>query len=190
MKNLFRFFAERHTFAFVFTVMIMVLGLGTWRNIQRDMFPNVDFGEVVITTRYPGAAPEDVELNVTNKIEDELKEVSGIDRFTSYSMENISIVDVVVDLDSADQDEVVREIREAVNNVTDLPAEVDENPELTEIDSSIFPVIEIGFMGDNGYDELREYCRLFEKKLENLPGVSGVDKWGGQVRVQGQGDTY
>jgi multidrug efflux pump subunit AcrB len=178
MKNVFRFFAERHTFALVFTVMIIVLGLGTWRTIQRDMFPNVDFGEVVITTRYPGASPEDVELNVTNKIEDEIKGVSGIDRFTSYSMENISIIDVVVDLDNANQEDVVREIREAVNNVTDFPAEVDGNPHLTEINSSIFPVIEIGFTGKNGYDELREYCRGFEKTLENLPGVSGVEKYG------------
>ncbi len=178
MKNVLRFFAERHTFAFVFTFMIIVLGVGTWRTIQRDMFPNVDFGEVVITTRYPGASPEDVELNVTNKIEDEIKGVSGIDRFTSYSMENISVIDVVVDLDNADQEDVVREIREAVNNVTDFPSEVDGNPHLTEINSSIFPVIEIGFTGENGYDELREYCRQFEKKLENLPGVSGVDKYG------------
>ena len=174
MKNVLRFFAERHTFAFVFTFMIIVLGVGTWRTIQRDMFPNVDFGEVVITTRYPGASPEDVELNVTNKIEDEIKGVSGIDRFTSYSMENISVIDVVVDLDNADQEDVVREIREAVNNVTDFPSEVDGNPHLTEINSSIFPVIEIGFTGENGYDELREYCRQFEKKLETLPGVSGV----------------
>jgi multidrug efflux pump subunit AcrB len=158
--------------------MIIVMGAGTWRTIQRDMFPRVDFGEVIVTTRYPGAAPEDVELNVTNKIEEELKEVSGIDRFTSYSMENISIIDVVVDLDNADQEDVVREIREAVNSVTDLPAEVDENPDITEIDSSIFPVIEIGFTSDNGYGRLREYCRQIEKKLENLPGVAGVDKYG------------
>ena len=95
MKQIFRFFAERHTFALIFTSMIIILGLGTLRTIQRDMFPRVDFGEVIITTRYPGASPEDVELNVTNSIEEELKEIAGIDRFTSYSMENISIISVM-----------------------------------------------------------------------------------------------
>jgi len=178
MKQIFRFFAERHTFALVLTTLIMVLGLGTFRNIQRDMFPRVDFGEVIIITAYPGAAPEDVELNVTNKIEEEIKEISGIDRFTSYSMENLSFIDVVVDMDEGDQEDVVREIREAVNSVTDLPPEVDEDPAITEINSSIFPVIEIGFSGDNGYRELREFARQFEKKLENLAGVASVDKYG------------
>jgi multidrug efflux pump subunit AcrB len=178
MKSFFRFFAERHTFALVLTSLLIILGLGTWRNIQRDMFPRVDFGEVIVTTRYPGASPEDVELNVTNPIEEEIKGISGIDRYTSYSMENISIIDVVVNMDEEDQDEVVREIREAVNSVTDLPVEVDEKPHITEINSSIFPVIEIGFSGSNGYRELREFARQFEKKLESLPGVSSVDKYG------------
>jgi multidrug efflux pump subunit AcrB len=182
MKQIFRFFAERHTFAIIFTSMIVVLGLGTLRHIQRDMFPRVDFGEVIITTRYPGASPEDVELNVTNAIEEELKEIAGIDWMSSYSMENISIIDVVIDLDEEDQDEVVREIRDAVGRVTTLPPEVDESPLITEIDSSIFPVIEIGFSGTNGYRELREFARLFEKKLENLDGVASVDKYGYRER--------
>ena len=178
MKQIFRFFAERHTFALIFTSMIIILGLGTLRNIQRDMFPRVDFGEVIITTRYSGASPEDVELNVTNSIEEEIKTIAGIDRFTSYSMENISIIDVVIDLDEEDQEEIVREIQDAVGRVTDLPQEVDESPLITEINSSIFPVIEIGFSGENGYRELREFARLFEKKLENIDGVASVDKYG------------
>ncbi len=187
MKQIFRFFARRHTFALVLTSLIMILGIGTFRTIQRDMFPRVDFGEVVITTRYPGASPEDVELSVTNPIEEEIKEISGIDRFTSYSMENISVIDVVVDMDEGDQAEVVREIREAVNSVTDLPVEVDEAPHITEINSSIFPVIEIGFSGGDSYRELREFARRFEKKLENLDGVASVNKYGyrdREVRIE------
>lgn len=187
MKQIFRFFAQRHTFALVLTSLIMILGIGTFRNIQRDMFPRVDFGEVVITTRYPGASPEDVELSVTNPIEEEIKEISGIDRFTSYSMENISVIDVVVDMDEGDQADVVREIREAVNSVTGLPDEVDEASHITEINSSIFPVIEIGFSGGDSYRELRDFARRFEKKLENLDGVAGVDKYGyrdREVRVE------
>jgi multidrug efflux pump subunit AcrB len=182
MKQIFRFFAERHTFALILTSMIIILGLGTLRNIQRDMFPRVDFGEVIITTRFPGASPEDVELNVTNSIEEEIKEIAGIDRFTSYSMENISIIDVVIDLDEEDQEEIVREIQDAVGRVTDLPKEVDESPLITEINSSIFPVIEIGLSGDNGYRELREFARLFEKKLENIDGVASIDKYGYRER--------
>jgi multidrug efflux pump subunit AcrB len=89
MKSVFRFFAERHTLANLVTIMTILLGLSAYTRIKRDMFPEVDFGELTITTVYQGASPEDVELNVTNKLEDEIKEVSGIDRMTSFSMETI-----------------------------------------------------------------------------------------------------
>lgn len=66
MKAFIRFFAQRATFANIITFVIIFLGLGALSVIQRDNFPSVDFDEMVITTRYPGASPEDVELNVTN----------------------------------------------------------------------------------------------------------------------------
>ena len=97
MKSLIRFFAANHTLANVLTFLIAFLGVGALSVIQRDNFPSVDLLEMTITTRYPGASPEDVELNVTNKIEEELEEVDGIERFTSFSMENISIVHVWID---------------------------------------------------------------------------------------------
>ena len=91
MKSFFRFFAERHTLAILVTLMTLLLGLNALSDIRLDIWPDVDFGQVVITTRYPGASPEDVELNVTNKLEEELKALVGIERLTSVSMENISV---------------------------------------------------------------------------------------------------
>lgn len=83
---------------------------------------------MVVTTFYPGVSPEDVELNVTNKIEDELKEIAGIDKTASLSMEKVSVITVVIDPEIRDQDEVKTHIREAVGRVTDFPAEVTESP--------------------------------------------------------------
>ena len=51
--------------------------MGSLTTIKRDSYPEVEFGELLITTAYPGASPEDAELNVTNKIEKELKELEG-----------------------------------------------------------------------------------------------------------------
>ena len=85
MKRFFQFFAERHLLAILVTLMIILLGVNTLRTIRRDMFPEVDFGEMFVNTRYPGASPEDVELNVTNRIEDAVKEVAGIARIRSAS---------------------------------------------------------------------------------------------------------
>ena len=75
MKKIFEFFSQRHILASLFTITIILLGLNSARTLKRDIIPEVDFGEMIITTVYPGASPEDVELNVTNKIEEELKAV-------------------------------------------------------------------------------------------------------------------
>ena len=107
MKSFFRFFAERHILATLIVVMVLILGLSTVMKIKRDSYPNVSYGVMVISTRYPGASAEDVELNVTNKIEEELKSVVGIDYFTSFSMENVSVVLVVIDINEKNQDKLI-----------------------------------------------------------------------------------
>ena len=81
MRSFFKFFAKRQLFANLVTLSIIGLGLLTLPNIKRDMFPRVDLGEVVITTRYEGAAPKDVELFVTNKLEKELKKDESLNIF-------------------------------------------------------------------------------------------------------------
>jgi multidrug efflux pump subunit AcrB len=179
MHSFIRFFAKRHTLANVFTLMIVLLGLGTLTHIQRDNFPSVDLAEMVITTRYPGASPQDVELNVTNKIEEELKEVDGLKRVTSFSMENISVINVKLDLDVADMDKVKTDVRDAVSRTSDLPTEVDEQPRVLEITTATgIPIIEVGLSGDIPYSELREYARRAEKALENIPGVASLRRYG------------
>ncbi len=182
MKSFFRFFAERHILATLITIMILMMGLSTLIGIKRDIYPKVDFGMIIITTRYPGASPEDVELNVTNKIEEELKSVTGIERMTSVSMENVSVIQVMIDIDAKDQDKIKNEIREAVGRVTDFPLEVTESPLITEPSSTDQPVIEVGLSGDMPYESLREHARIFEKKLKNISGVSRLERFGYRAR--------
>ena len=178
MKSLFRFFAERHMLAYLMTILVLLFGMATLWQINRAQYPKVDLGQMVVTTQYPGAAPEDVELNVTNKIEDELKSVTDIKRVFSMSMENVSIVIVDIEPDASDPDEVKQEIREAVFRITDFPEEVTESSLITDIKSSIFPILEVGLTGEMAYPELRELARLFEKKLKDIPGVASVQRYG------------
>ncbi|UCF95819.1 MAG: efflux RND transporter permease subunit [Spirochaetaceae bacterium] len=182
MKSILEFFAKRHILATLITVMILLVGLNSLRTLKRDLYPHVDFGLVEISTMYPGASPEDVELNVTNKIEDELKSVTGIDRITSTSMENMSSISITLDPDVKDQEKVKNEIREAVGRVTDFPPEVTESPFIIDIDTSWINVIEVGIAGDLPYDELREIARVFEKKLKDVPGVKMLSRYGYRAR--------
>ncbi len=179
MRSFFEFFAKRNTLANVFTVMIILVGMNAFLSIRRAQYPTVDIGEVKIFTSYPGAAPEDVELNVTNKLEDELKGVTGIKSLASYSRENISIILIKIEADVTDTKKVKDDIREAVSRVTDFPPEVTDAPFVLEINTSMMPVIEVGLSSvDMPYGELREYARVFEKKLKNVSGVSNVTRYG------------
>ncbi|GAK58265.1 acriflavin resistance protein [Candidatus Vecturithrix granuli] len=188
MKSFFKFFAERHLLANLMTIMVFLMGIASLININRSELPKVDIGEVVITTRYPGASAEDVELNVTNKIEEELKTITGIKQITSTSMENSSLIDVMIADDVSDLKDVQTEIREAVARVTDLPSEVTEAPTVTEIKTALMPVIEVGMTSETlAYADLREYARRLEKKLKNIPGVAKVDNYGylaREIRVE------
>jgi multidrug efflux pump subunit AcrB len=177
MSAFFRFFTERHTLAYLFTIMVILLGLGSLLRLKRDTFPEVDFGQVVITTRYPGASPEDVELNVTNELEDAIKGISNIERFTSYSMEDLSIISITINLQAEDIDEVRDDIREAINRVTDLPEEVTDAPLIVDVKSQELPVIEVGVAGDVPYSELRSVARQFKRKLEAISGVARVEEY-------------
>jgi multidrug efflux pump subunit AcrB len=178
MRKIFEFFADRHILATLFTISIIMLGLNSARTLKRDIIPEVDFGEMIVTTVYPGASAEDVELNVTNKIEDELQGLTGIDRITSASMENMSVITVTLDLDVNDLDAVKTDVRDAVGRVTDFPEEVTESPLIVEVDTSQIAILEVGLAGDVPYEELRSQAKDLEKKLEAVPGISRVEKFG------------
>ena len=182
MNRFFEFFARRHKLATLSTIMILLLGLMSVRTLKRDQFPKIDLAQMDIRTVYPGASPEDVELNVTNKLEDALKEATGIDRIISSSFENRSEIEVYLDPDVKEMDEVKQNIRDAVAGVTDLPMEVTESPEVDEITTANIPIFEMGISGDIPYGSLREIARDLEKKVKSVAGVSDILKYGYRAR--------
>ena len=104
MDSIFRYFSKNHLLAFLMSSLVILLGAYSLSVINRDMNPQVDFGRMVISTIYPGASPEDVELNVTNKIERELKAISGIKWINSVSAENLSEIRIYIEDDVKDQE--------------------------------------------------------------------------------------
>ncbi len=178
MKTFIRFFAERHLLANLLTLVIILLGVNSLRQMKRDVTPDVDAGKLVITTRYPGAAPEDVELNITNKLEAELKNVDGVDLMTSYSLENISVIHITLDSDARNTEKIKRDIRDAVGRVTDLPQEVTEAPYIKEVTTENIEIIRVGIAGELPFAELAELAKQFEEKLKDIKGVSRVKKTG------------
>ncbi|MBT3195593.1 MAG: efflux RND transporter permease subunit, partial [Candidatus Ruthia sp.] len=179
MDSILDFFVKQKKLALVFTVSVIAVGLLALSSIQRDQFPAVDFEVMSISTAYPGASPEDVEQNVTNLIEDELSNISGIDKFVSVSREGRSSITVTLSQDVSDIDTLKQDIRNAVNRIKSLPAEVVSLPSVRDQKTSRKSVIKISIGAEGlSYAELRKITDNIADSLELVDGVSEVVKDG------------
>lgn len=178
MRFLIEFFLKRSLLVNVILVFIAMISYYSAMSMNRNKFPEVDLGKMIVTTKYPGASPSDVEQNVTRLIEDEIKSVKGIDKFTSISSENVSIITIDIDINYPNPEEVKDEVRRAVDRVSALPAEVKESPNIRDLKSTEAPVLTIGISGDVSYGELRRIAKIVEKDIKHIKGVSYVDKYG------------
>ncbi|MBW5289039.1 MAG: Acriflavin resistance protein [Candidatus Ruthia sp. Apha_13_S6] len=180
MDNILIFFVKQKKLALVFTVSIIALGLLTLSGIQRDKFPAVDFEVMTVVTVYPGASPEDVEQNITNPIEDELKIISGIDKFSSTSKEGKSSIVITLSQDVDDIELLKQEIRNAVSRIKSLPEEVDDLPWVIDQKNSLKSILKINISSssDLSYQALRDITDDMADSLALVEGVSKVVKEG------------
>ena len=112
---------RRPVFAWVLVLSLTVVGLFAFGRLGVDRFPNVDIPTISVTTRLPGAAPEQIETEVTDKIEESVNTISGIDTLTSTSSEGISQVVVSFKLEK-DADTATKKIYYALQLLTLDPA--------------------------------------------------------------------
>lgn len=180
MNEILTLLFKQKKLALVFTIFIIALGLNSLTSIQRDKFPNVDLDILTVTTVYPNASPEDVELNVTNKIEKELKSVNGIKSYYSTSKENVSFIIVEIEPDITDKEAVRRDIRNAVSKVSNLPKEIRNLPLVEDIvPPSLKTVLQINLVDTKvSYKKLRQITDQLQKKIEQVKGVSKIEKSG------------
>ncbi|NLH47297.1 MAG: efflux RND transporter permease subunit [Myxococcales bacterium] len=170
----------------VFTSMmiaaIFVFGIASYPEIGLDMLPNVDTPIVTVTTIYPGADPESVEKEISEKIEDALSNVAGIKTMRSISVENVSQLIVEFELE-VKIDSAIQDVRDQIARlVTQLPSDA-ETPIITKVDPGSFPILTLTVSGPASVGELTHYTsETIKKTLQNVPGVGSVDIVGGQER--------
>ena len=100
MNSLIEFFLQRSMLVKLMFLSVFVYGTYQMFSIQKEGFPAVDLNKVTVNTIYRGASAEDVELNVTTKLEEELREVNGLYEVTSTSRENFSSIIIQADGDA------------------------------------------------------------------------------------------
>lgn len=173
---------KRPVFATVLVMVFVVVGVLGYSRLPVDLFPKVDMPTVVVTTAMPGASPEEVETEVTNRIEEAVNTVSGIDELHSTSTEGVSVVAIVFLLEKNGA-EAAQEVRDRVNRIlNDLPDAAD-TPRVERIDADAAPILNIALMGDKPVREITEYAdKVLRRSFESASGVGQVTLLGGQKR--------
>jgi HAE1 family hydrophobic/amphiphilic exporter-1 len=174
---------KRPIFASVLILIICVFGIAGYLKLGVDRFPNVDFPYVVVITREVGAAPEDVETEITDKVEEAVNTISGIDELRSITTEGASQVVVSFVLDK-DVNVAAQEVRDKVNAIIPLLPKDADQPVIQKLDPDAAPVILVALRA-RGHT-IREATELADKRLrralESADGVGEVTLIGGRKR--------
>ena len=170
-------------FATMMMLAFVVLGLFSYKRLSVDQFPDIQLPVVVVSTEYPGASPEVVEVDVTRKIEEQVNTISGVNELSSRSYEGSSVVIIRFDL-SIDPAQAAQDVREKIALVRpSFRPEVKESL-VTRVNPEDNPIISVALQSDQrGARELTTLAeQTIKRRFENIRGVGRVTVVGGVRR--------
>ena len=173
----------RHpVFTWVLMLAIVVVGIVGYSSLGLDQFPKIDLPTVLVMTTLQGAAPEEVETEITDKIEGAVNTISDIDDLRSSSSEGVSLVTISFGLDK-NIDVGTQEVRDHLNAVlTSLPKGIDQ-PVVTKIDPDSAPIMLITLRAKGTQRDLTELAdKRVRRQIESISGVGQVTILGGRKR--------
>jgi multidrug efflux pump subunit AcrB len=165
----------------VLTAVLTVGGLFSYVSIPKESSPSIEIPQIVVTTVYPGASPDDVESLITQHIEKEVQNVTGIKDIRSTSTEGVSTIVVEFEPDVS-IDDAYSKVRDKVDVArSELPSDVEE-PVVSEIDFSQFPIMTVNLAAPYSLTRLKEVAEQLEDDLEAISSVLEVDVIGALER--------
>ncbi|HUU33028.1 MAG TPA: efflux RND transporter permease subunit, partial [Vicinamibacterales bacterium] len=173
---------KRPVFASVLILSLTVIGGFSFFRLGVDRFPKVDLPTIMITTRLPGAAPEQVETEISDKIEEAVNTISGIDELRSVSSEGVSQV-IVSFLLEKNVDVAAQEVRDKVNRVLQGLPSTAEQPTIEKMDPDASPVLSVAVTAKKPVRDITEYAdKVLRRRIESVSGVGQVLVVGGRAR--------
>ncbi|MHB8876605.1 MAG: efflux RND transporter permease subunit [Myxococcaceae bacterium] len=170
----------------VFTTMVMIalvfMGVIGALKIGVDLFPDISFPIVVVTTVYPGAGPEEVEQLVTKPMEESVSSINGVEEVRSFSRDSVSIIIIQFKLE-ADLKTAPTDVRDKINMIRGkLPVQL-RDPVVSRVDPTAIPIMTYAVSSNRGSDETRRIVEdTIKPKLESVDGVAGISVTGGKER--------
>ncbi len=186
---------KRPVFTLVLSIVIVVIGSVFYKQLGVDQFPKIDFPAIVVFTIQPGSSPEDMEREVTDKIEGAVNTISGIDELRSNSSEGVSQVIIQFKLEK-NVDVAAQEVQQKINLVlAELPKGI-EPPVVQKFDPDSQPILYIALNAtapaEAGESGLRRQVdvkditdiadRVVRRRLESVNGVGQAVLIGGRKR--------
>ena len=174
---------QNPVFATMMMAALLVLGLFSYSRLSIEQFPDVTFPVVVIETDYPGASPENVEEEVTRKIEESVNTVSGIKTLSSRSFEGRSLVVVEFDL-TVNPKLAAQDVREKIAIIRPTFRDEIKEPKVSRFNPDDFPVASVAVTSsDKSLRDLTTIAdQVVKKRLENVSGVGQATLVGGVKR--------
>jgi HAE1 family hydrophobic/amphiphilic exporter-1 len=166
----------------VIVAAILVLGFFSYLRLVVDLFPDVEFPFVTVTTIYPGAGPEEVESQISKRVEDAVSTIAGIKRMDSINQESLSLVLIEFEL-GVDQDQTGIDVNEKVEQIlNELPDGADK-PQVVKFDLGALPILNLALTGPQSPRELYDVAdKVVRDAVSQAPGVASVTIIGGRKR--------
>jgi HAE1 family hydrophobic/amphiphilic exporter-1 len=173
---------KRPVFATMLVMSLVVVGAFSFLSLGVDLFPKIDFPTITITVLNPGASPQEIETEITDKVEEAVNTISGIDELRSTSIEGVSQVFVAFVLEK-DVNVAAQEVENRVQTVIPNLPETAKQPTVQKLDTDAAPVLRISISAPTSLREVTQIAKdKVKERIEAVNGVGQVTIIGGQER--------
>ena len=175
-------FVRRPVFTTMIIATMVVLGLASFVQLGVDIFPKVDLPTITITTRLPGASPEEIESQITKSIEEVVNTISGLDELRSSTIEGQSQIFATFVLERSVQ-EAANDVREKVGTVLSRFPAGTESPIIEKVDPDSAPILALVVSGHRSAREITEIAdKRVKRALETVKDVGAITLVGDRKR--------
>jgi len=175
------FFISRPVFSIVLSLLLLVFGLRALNDLQVRQYPEMEIGQLTITTVYPGADAELVKGFVTTPIQETIASVEGIDYIKASSRAGVSMIEVFLDL-GYDVNTAMAEMLSKINEVQgQLPKDISD-PVIAKASAGNDAIMYIAYQSTSMSEtQITDYLRrVVQAKMAEVPGLSRAALFGGK----------
>lgn len=174
MNFLTRFSLKNAVAVFIISFLLILGGLYSFSSLKVDLLPNIEFPQLSIEVTYPGASPEDINNQVTSKLEEKFKSLEGLKQMQSSSFESIAIINLEFPFHT-DMDEVERQVDTLIKD-TKLPDNV--QTKVNRFSFGTFPIFNISLFAKKDVDLQKLLEQDVIPELNKIDGINSVSVGG------------